>query len=669
MERTLSSEVGVNPVKLTIIFVIISFTFASVTITTPYSDSPAFASQLPDPETRAWVDDEFIISYDEPGLYDAHSPDIAVAPPGSPNEGSIHAVWAEVNNSIDARYVEIHYSMSKANNRGLEWSNDEVSEGDKLISQDFTNAGKEIANPGNASDPSIAIDPLGRIHVVWVEQYPDWTYEIHYSSSEDNGITWSGYDGTGDTVVTPRTGEDSGRIHQPRIAVTNQPLVIHIVWDELPFDVINDTQEIWYARSVNQGDVWSQPVQISAPAASGGPSASEPDISTSGPNGEFVHVVWTQESLNSSTSEVFYQTSSNAGLDWGQEKIISSERQDGNNSRRARVAAIDNDVHVIWNQSDSGPSEIFYSGSFDGGDTWTGIASDARISFADGNAAMRPTLAAWGGPNPEVHVVWVEYDDDSPLGTEEIHYSMTRTPNETFSWTGLEADNVLSRPDDGGFAEVLDPAIAVGIVGGKVRPQIVWDELNVASAGKAEHNNEIHYLPDTSFDIPVHLGWNLFSCPLIPDNTSILSVLDDSTGDGLTTWDMVRGYTNDGAVTFWTSYFTAKPASLNDLWNIDHKMGLWINITSLGDGNLTVNGDYGTSTSIQLRTGWNLVGYPAQTSKSVTDALGGINDLPVEGYSASASYLVAVRPGSYMMQPGEGYWVHVASDTVWVIDW
>ena len=667
MGRALTSNVGLISAKLIVIFILFSFIFATITIAVP-TEIPGIESQLPAPETRAWADDEFVISYDEAGFYNATRPDIAVAPPGSPFEGSVHSVWAELNNSVDDPYVEIHYSMSEASEGGFQWSNDDAAEEDRIISQDYTTEAKGPANPGDATTPSITIDPQGWIHVVWVEQYPDWTYEVHYSRSEDNGKTWTGFDGTGDTVITERTGEDSWWINQPRIAVTSVPLVIHVVWDEVPFS--GDTQESWYARSVDQGGTWSLPVQISDPSGAGEPGAFEPDIATSGPLGEIVHVVWTQDSLLTGTSEVFYQRSMNAGQDWGLERTISFEVSDGSFAYRARLATADDDIHVIWDQTSAGPSEIFYSGSFDGGDSWTGEGLDTQISFADGSDAMWPTVAAWGGPIPEVHVAWVELDELSPLSTQEIHYSMTNDPLDPLSWTGLDADIILSHPDTEGFAEVHNPAIAVGEVGGKVRPQIVWDEINSAGAlGKAELNTEIHYLPDTTYEVPINLGWNLISCPLIQNDTSILNVLDDSAGDGLTTWDKIMYYENTGSSVSWKSYATYKPSSLNDLNNITHKMGIWINITSLGDGNLTVNGDYGTSTIIDLKAGWNLVGYPAQASKSITDAFGGINDRPVEGYLANATYLITQLPGTYLMLPGEGYWVHVASDTTWTVDW
>jgi hypothetical protein len=101
-------------------------------------------------------------------------------------------------------------------------------------------------------------------------------------------------------------------------------------------------------------------------------------------------------------------------------------------------------------------------------------------------------------------------------------------------------------------------------------------------------------------------------------------------------------------------------------------MGFWINITNLGDGNLTVYGDYDVSTNITLLAGWNLVGYPGQTSKNISEAfaaIGGTRDRPVEGFNASNTYKISQLPDAYMMQPGEAYWVHVNADCIWTVDW
>jgi hypothetical protein len=70
------------------------------------------------------------------------------------------------------------------------------------------------------------------------------------------------------------------------------------------------------------------------------------------------------------------------------------------------------------------------------------------------------------------------------------------------------------------------------------------------------------------------------------------------------------------------------------------------------------------------RAGWNLVSYPSLTPMDIATALATTGyDLPVEGFNASAPYRISPLVDTYMMQPGEGYWVHVPADTVWVVDW
>ena len=55
--------------------------------------------------------------------------------------------------------------------------------------------------------------------------------------------------------------------------------------------------------------------------------------------------------------------------------------------------------------------------------------------------------------------------------------------------------------------------------------------------------------------------------------------------------------------------------------------------------------------------------------KSISDALAGTGHDGVEGFNATAPYLLIPLDDSYMMKPGEGYWVHVPADTVWVVNW
>ena len=75
------------------------------------------------------------------------------------------------------------------------------------------------------------------------------------------------------------------------------------------------------------------------------------------------------------------------------------------------------------------------------------------------------------------------------------------------------------------------------------------------------------------------------------------------------------------------------------------------------------------STSIPLYVGWNLIGYPSQNTETVANALWGTGATRVEKFDAPAPYRISEVGPTYVMQPGEGYWVHVPADSTWTVDW
>ncbi len=167
----------------------------------------------------------------------------------------------------------------------------------------------------------------------------------------------------------------------------------------------------------------------------------------------------------------------------------------------------------------------------------------------------------------------------------------------------------------------------------------------------------------TEHDIPLQEGWNLISLPVRQLNWSIDSVLVSIAGK----WDYIQTYNSTDST--WISNNINRPASLNDLEEMNHLRAYWINITEPGV-TLTVKGDKFNSTlSIPLTAGWDFIGYPSLVEKSISDSLAGTGYDAVEGFNASAPYHISPLSDSYMMKPGEGYWVHVPADTVWVVDW
>lgn len=148
-------------------------------------------------------------------------------------------------------------------------------------------------------------------------------------------------------------------------------------------------------------------------------------------------------------------------------------------------------------------------------------------------------------------------------------------------------------------------------------------------------------------------GNNLISIPFMtrfPDVTSLFQ---------LSSLRSVRTYDNTDPANPWKSYTPAKP--FNDLYVVNRIMGIWVDVSS--DEVLPVAGMVANSTSIPIKTGWNLIGYPFATIQPVAMALGNISYDRVEAYDESSPfYHLKEIVGTDIMQPGKAFWIHALAD-------
>ncbi|MBI5000609.1 MAG: exo-alpha-sialidase [Euryarchaeota archaeon] len=649
---------------------------------------PSIGSLPAPPEPTAFVGKDFLISYDDD--WDAFHPAVATTPRYSLDaswDGSIHSVWEEQNESdqYTPHLREIHYSMSLGASGGREWSNDEPSEGDRIISN--TGKGKETAsaegvlapayNPGDSADPAIAVDMFGYIHVVWRELMSDGYWEIMYSHSEDNGKTWTGFDQIKDIYVSNKT-TNRNIPYGPAIAVSNDKstgkVILHVIWIE----DMEKTFEVYYSRSLNNGMTWSSATapDIMISDSTSQEPAGFPTIAASEKYGKVIHAAWLQNDPDTGQDEIFATTSTNFGSEWPKiENIVSLKGKDGLNAGAPSLAGSYELGMVTWSQpfkDPAAPGEIHYSFTGDFGASWSGTKEDVPISYPDGESAINPSVTmAYNGYG---YVAWTERDQNK-WGSIEVHVSESKDITKISSWTGREGDNVISPMTanaDGVPANAGNVSVAYSLVGTFWRPHVVWDEVNYTKqAGRVNDNWEINYVPPVDFSIPVGTGWNLLSVPLEQESTLITTVLSD-VGDGTTTWDRALWYDPSDAANHWKQYNTGWSSSLNDLATVDHTICLWVNVTDKGsDGMLTVTGTLPTSTSIYLYPGWNMVGYPAQVENGYTVASlkSDTGATMVEGFNASATYKTSILPDSYTLLRGRGYWIYVPAGTTWVVDW
>lgn len=181
--------------------------------------------------------------------------------------------------------------------------------------------------------------------------------------------------------------------------------------------------------------------------------------------------------------------------------------------------------------------------------------------------------------------------------------------------------------------------------------------------GKEETNNNTV----GKFTIPLYYidAWNLVSTPLEPHDTSPASIFSAIKNN----CTIILAY-NASESRPWKRYVPHAPPIVSTLNKVDHKMGIWVKMKK--NDNLTVTGSVPVATSINLKVGWNLIGYP-NTTKPVGEALSSIsgNYDAVYAYNATypehwKNYIIIIPPFYYGtlqdMVPGSGYWVNMTSE-------
>ena len=173
--------------------------------------------------------------------------------------------------------------------------------------------------------------------------------------------------------------------------------------------------------------------------------------------------------------------------------------------------------------------------------------------------------------------------------------------------------------------------------------------------------------------IPLQPGWNLISLPIIPESTAVADVLASIAG----AYDLVYAYDASAPLDPWLRYNVAAPPFLNTLKHLTESMGFWLHITDTAT--LNVSGEMPISTDISLYAGWNLVGYPSQEPRPLTEALASVLDQVELAYGYDASDPVSpwesydpARPPFLNdlseLRPARGYWMRVATACVWTVD-
>jgi WD40 repeat protein len=153
-------------------------------------------------------------------------------------------------------------------------------------------------------------------------------------------------------------------------------------------------------------------------------------------------------------------------------------------------------------------------------------------------------------------------------------------------------------------------------------------------------------------------GPNLISLPLIQSDGSVETVLQTVAYD--------KAWSYNSSSQEWKWFMKAKTYR-RGLWNVNHTMGIWINVTQ--NSNLTVAGIVPPQTTIHLHQGWNLVSFPSfNSSCTVADLKVEIGATRVEGYDPVPPHHLRILGDGDVLQAGMGYWLKVEADVTWAVE-
>jgi hypothetical protein len=263
----------------------------------------------------------------------------------------------------------------------LRASNDSRSELTDLMNQNPVLEFDDTINVSNNTEDSVygqVRSSDNSIYVVWQESVPgvtDRNYEIFFKKSNDSGNTF------GQEI---RLSNNSGFSEHPQMASENEN--IYVVWA----DNTNINKQIYFKKSGDGGNSFEEQMLLS----DNNSNAFNQEISSFGDN---VHIVWLEK-----VPDGPYQTMTASSTDGGEtfhKPIVLSENASAQTF--PKISTFDNHVYVTWNVENKPDAEngVYFTSSSDNGMTFGNIS---RLNTEEEDFG-EPQVTSAGN---QVYVIW-----------------------------------------------------------------------------------------------------------------------------------------------------------------------------------------------------------------------------------------------------------------------
>jgi hypothetical protein len=239
----------------------------------------------------------------------------------------------------------------------------------------------QIHDVGDGSEPCVAVDKKGHLHLAFQTHIPLNLLDIFYAKSTDGAQTWT----TPVDISVPGRSEIADIVVDPKG-------IIDVAFGYTEFD--RNSAEIYLARSTDGGKTWAQPFNISKTLG----VSSEPDVAV-GPDGS-IHVAWTDTSAGGQHPQIYYCASKDGGVTWSTAENISNTS--GAAGEPAIAVGDDGCVFIAWAETASGANhpDIFFARKTSG--VWVSSINVSSSLYA----TSHPDIAC--GPKGTIYLCWAE---------------------------------------------------------------------------------------------------------------------------------------------------------------------------------------------------------------------------------------------------------------------
>ena len=289
--------------------------------------------------------------------------------------GNWVVVWYSDENLGDTAGTDEDIFVSRSSDNGVTWS---------AVQTLNSNA---ISDSGDDFFPNVITDGKGNWIAVWHsdETFGDTIggdYDIFFSRSTDNGVTWSAVQ----TLNSNAASDDSGSGDDDSPSVTTDGngnwVTVWYSFEDLDGAGSGDS-DIFVSRSTDNGATWSIVQVLNSNAASDSGDDYNPKVLTDG-NGNCVVVWQSGDTLGGTTgtdSDIFFSRSTDNGVTWSAVQALNSNATPDSGADELPSIITDGNGNwvAVWQSRENlgGTAgtdyDIFFSRSTDDGATWSAV--------------------------------------------------------------------------------------------------------------------------------------------------------------------------------------------------------------------------------------------------------------------------------------------------------